>query len=124
MLNEKTFIERVRRDMGRLMMQTNNPAILATATDLHQRAAALLARERRESLDLAGLEEMEAVPVSLELLQSSTARRYAAALRQAAELAAEVDRERGWEGDGIADLIEEWATGAEEEAYGPVGARE
>lgn len=66
------------------------------------------------------LPEQEETP--LHLLSSPAARRYAAAIREAATACREMETERyGPHCDGLAEMLEDWAADAERETYGPPG---
>lgn len=76
-------------------------------------------RELLEQARAAGMPAMEREETPLELLSSPTSQAYARAMREAAELAVAVDKERGWWPDGPAETVCDWADGAEFEAFGP-----
>jgi len=40
------------------------------------------------------------------------------------EAAAEVDAERGWTGDGLAEVVGDWLKAVRLEVYGPSGAQD
>lgn len=60
--------------------------------------------------------------VSLELLSSPAAQRFAKALREAANACAEMEKERGIE-DGFAEVLSDHADIYETEIFGPQGLR-
>ena len=64
-------------------------------------------------------------PLTLELLTSPAAVRYARAMREAATACREMETERYGAGcDGFTESLEDWAEGAELEAFGPAGLQE
>jgi|SRR5579884_1312562 len=78
--------------------------------------------ERRQQLRAADDRMPEPQQVPLELLSSPAARRYAEAIRAAAVACREMETERnGPQCDGLAEILEDFAEGAEFEVYGPKG---
>ena len=64
-------------------------------------------------------------PLTLEMLTSPAAVRYARAMREAATACRGMETERYGAGcDGFAESLEDWAEGAELEAFGPTGLQE
>src|SRR6185503_2801073 len=62
--------------------------------------------------------EFRKEPLSLERLTSPKARRFAEAIRAAATACREMEAERGIE-DGLAEILSDYADGAEFEVFGP-----
>ncbi len=59
--------------------------------------------------------------VPLELMTSPANRRLLGALQEAHAAALAVDQERGWEGDGLADMVSDWLHAVEQEVHGAIG---
>jgi hypothetical protein len=92
----------------------------ARLTELNAEASAALA-----SMEKAGAERprslLAASEVPLKLLATPANRRLALLLREAVEVAAEVDQERGYSSAVRAQQIEEIAAEVDLEVYGPSG---
>lgn len=78
------------------------------------------ARQLREAARKAGFDMPEPEPVSLSLLSSPKARRYAGAIRAAASACQEMEQERGIT-DGLGEILSDYADIAEMETLGPTG---
>jgi len=73
-----------------------------------------------KQVERVGVEVKEAESIPLHLLSSPKAQEFARAMRSAALACAEMERERGIY-DGFAEILEDYAVGAEEEVFGKPG---